>query len=345
VNKVWLRNAAVAHPEYRVAQEEAARRIGEASGDQRRTAAIARGTRIETRSVILAAETIRGLGSIEARNRIYAEHAPRLALAAVRGLETDIGLEDADMLVTTSCTGYMVPGWDVVLVEEINLKQTAVRLPITEAGCSGGVTALARATDYLCAHPGSRALVVAVEICSLAFHPDSEAGNLTSALLFGDGASAALLESGTSPGSGLEVVDSLSLLVPCSREALGFALTDQGFYPQLTRDLADLLPAPTRDGVTELLARNGVALEDIGFWLVHPGGPRILESIAMTFGRTKQEMRWSWQSLREFGNTSSAAILDVTRRFLADESAPAGWGAVIAFGPGVSVEMLLVRRC
>jgi alkylresorcinol/alkylpyrone synthase len=196
------------------------------------------------------------------------------------------------------------------------------------------------------AHPEQEALVVAAEICSLAFHPSNEAGNLTSALIFGDGAGAAVVGgSATGDGAGLEIVDSFSALVPGSQDALGFALTGNGFLPLLTREIADLLPAPSQDAVEQLLGRHGLRPADLGFWLVHPGGPRILSAIERRFGLGDGALCWSWQSLREAGNTSSASIFDVIRRYLADADAGRGWGVVLAFGPGISLELLLVRRC
>jgi alkylresorcinol/alkylpyrone synthase len=342
VAAVTIRRIAVAHPEIRLSQKEAARRIGIATGDPRRTAALARGTRIDQRALALPAFEIGRLGSMEARNRLYASLAPPLALEAARRALAD---DDVDFLVTTSCTGYMSPGWDVSLVEELPLSTDTPRLPITEAGCAGGVVAIARAADYLRSRPGGTALAVSTEICSLAFHADSEEGNLTSALIFGDGAGACVLDASEEPGAGLQVIDSASALVPEGRDALGFDLTDRGFYPLLTRALVGLLPGPTRSAVRRLLRRHGLDFGDVSFWLLHPGGSRIISGLEACLSLPLEKTHWSWDSMREFGNTSSAAIFDVMRRYLEDEAAPKGWGIVAAFGPGVSVELLLVRSC
>jgi alkylresorcinol/alkylpyrone synthase len=269
--------------------------------------------------------------------------APVLAEEAVRGLR--VGADGVDFLVTASCTGYMVPGLDVVLAQSLGLAPTAGRLPITEAGCAGGVVALARAVDFLRAHPESRkAIVAAVELCSLAFQRSSEPGNLTATLLFGDGAAAVSLESVDVGVGGLEVVDSASTLVPNSRDAIGFDLTDEGFAPRLSREVADLLPGPITDSVAWLVAKNGLKIADLAFWLVHPGGPRILQATQDAMNLTEADLRWSWDSLREQGNMSSVAILDVLRRYLSDPDAPVGFGILLAFGPGVSLELLLVHR-
>jgi alkylresorcinol/alkylpyrone synthase len=331
-------------PPYRITQEDASRQIGDAIQDQRRAAAIAKGTSIASRALALSPDQIALLGTIEERNFIYREVAPPLALGAARRALN--GLDDSACIghvVTSSCTGYMVPGWDVQLVQELHLSLSTVRLPITQAGCAGGVVAMARAADYLRVHDDQKALVVATEICSLAFHPLIESGNLTATLIFGDGAGAALLEVTEERGEGLEIVDSLSTLIPCSQEALGFDLTDRGFYPVLSRELVEILPDATRAAACNLLERHGLRLSEIAFWLVHPGGARILSGVEKRFDLEEGACRWSWQSLRESGNMSSVSVFDVLHRYLEDESAPRGWGVMIAFGPGVSLELMLVR--
>jgi alkylresorcinol/alkylpyrone synthase len=292
----------------------------------------------------MAPETVRDLGSIAERNSVYRRVAPGLAVEAARqAVVSAQGTRPPGLLVTSSCTGYMVPGWDVTVAQELRLPADLVRLPLTQAGCSGGVLALSRAADYVRGHPERSALVVAVELCSLAFHPNGETGNLVSALLFGDGAGAAVIEAGDA--SGLRVVDSLSTLVPCSQDALGFDLTDRGFYPLLSLDLAGMLTAPTLDAATGLLSRHRLTLHDLSFLLLHPGGPRILDTLESALEMPRAAVHWSHDSLRQQGNTSSAAIFDVSHRYLKDAAAPRGWGLVAAFGPGVSIELLLVERC
>jgi alkylresorcinol/alkylpyrone synthase len=343
LGRVFITLAAAAHPENRIRQEDAADRMAAVTGDPRRLRAIARGTRIDTRAFVLTPDEIEGLGSIEQRNDIYQAEAPKLAARAVCSLSAC--LDETSFLVTSSCTGYMIPGLDVQLAQTLALRPSTARLPITEAGCAGGAVAIARASDYLRSREDATSLVVAAELCSLAFHPDSEEGNLTSALLFGDGAGALLLRSSNEALPGLEVVDSASALLPCPPEVLGFRLTDAGFYPMLSRSLVDKLPGPTVNAVACLLACHGLRAEDIDFWLVHPGGPRILEALQKAMAVDNELVQWSWQSMQEFGNTSSAAIFDVIARYMRDDEAPRGWGIVLAFGPGVSIELLLVRRC
>ncbi len=339
---VRIARVAVAHPPYRVTQHEAARAIAMHASDPRRVAALARGTHIDERALAIPPGDLVSLGAAGARNDIYRALAPALAMQAVRGVLGEGDASDLGCLVTSSCTGYTVPSWGVGIAEAFALPRSATRLPITEAGCAGGAVAIARAVDQLRAREGAGGLAASVELCSLAFHPGGGDGNLTSTLIFGDGAGAALLR--TDDGPGLTVIDSVSALIPDSQDALGFDLTDRGFYPVVSRELATLIPAPTEAAIAVLLERNGLAGDEVGAWLLHPGGPRILTALERGLGLAPHETRWSWDSMRAYGNTSSAAIFDVLRRYFHERTA-GEYAVVAAFGPGISIELLLLRAC
>lgn len=338
--QVRIATVAVAHPEHRITQVDAARRIGDHASDSRRVQALARGTDIDQRAIALLPHELEQLQGSGARNDIYRRLAPALAFQAARGVLPAGRTADIDCIVTSSCTGYSAPSLAVGLARDCGVEPATMRLPITEAGCAGGAVALARAADHLRARSDGDALVVAAELCSLAFHPGGDVGNVTSGLIFGDGAGAALLSSGAGPG--LEILDSTSWLIPHSEDLLGFKLTDQGFYPVLSQHLVDALPDPCGAAIDSLLARHELTRRDVKAWLLHPGGSRILRKLEGALCLDPARTRWSWASLREFGNTSSAAIFDVLRRYMPD--AVSGEHAVLAaFGPGVSIELMLLR--
>ncbi|MDZ7727021.1 MAG: hypothetical protein U5Q44_01815 [Dehalococcoidia bacterium] len=289
----------MAYPPCSVTQEEAARCIGLASGQPRRAAAIARASGIATRASVVPPEDIVRLGTIEERNAVYRAHAPGLSAEAARAALDGHDPATVGCLVTSSCTGYALPGWGTELVPTLGLPSSTARVPLTESGCAGGVVALARAADYVRNRPGQGALTVATELCSLAFHADGDDGNLTSSMIFGDGAGAALLTHGDEPG--LDIIDSASMLVPASGHALGFDLTDRGFYPVLDRHLADIIAAPAQEAVRSLLDRNGLSESDVAAWLLHPGGARILQQLEAAFCLAPGQASWSWASLRQRG--------------------------------------------
>jgi alkylresorcinol/alkylpyrone synthase len=279
--------------------------------------------------------------SVAERNQVYRKLAPGLALEAVSGVLAPDGPEPA-ALVTTSCTGYHLPGWGASLVHQLGLPGDIFRLPITESGCAGGAVAIRAAAQAAVAMRGS-ALAVSVELCSLSLHVDDDPGNLTCAMLFGDGAGAARLETG--PGTGLRILGASSMLIPGTEDLLGFELRNTGLYPILQRELPRILAPATARTVASLLARNGLRISDVSAWLFHPGGAAILQALERGLRLPEGATRWSWDSLRENGNTSSAAIFDVIRRYMGDGPRSGELAIVAAFGPGVAVELLLVQAC
>ncbi|MEO6398750.1 MAG: hypothetical protein ABIP13_09820, partial [Tepidiformaceae bacterium] len=152
---VRIVSAGVAHPPLRVPQAEAARQIGLLAGDPRRVAAIARGTKINSRASTLSPQELANLDGIEGRNRIYQQTVPSLAAEAARAALGGVPPGHVGCLVTSSCTGYTVPGWGVELIERLGLQDDTARLPITESGCAGGAVALAHAADWVRVHRGS----------------------------------------------------------------------------------------------------------------------------------------------------------------------------------------------
>ena len=337
-----ITRVASAVPMSRLSQLDAAEWIGAQLGEARRARAIARHSGIEERAIAVTPEELLTLRTIEARNGRYRRIAPPMAAEAVRSLGA-FRPDAIDCLVTSSCTGYTVPSLAVQVATTVSLKSEVVRVPITEAGCAGGLVALMRAADYVTAHPGAAALGVAVEVCSLAFQEDPEDGNLTSTLLFGDGAGAALVESGVGPG--LVLLEASSTLVAGTQDTLGFELTDTGFRPVLSRELPELLVPAAVEAVQRLLARRELQPHDIDAWLIHPGGARILEGLQRALCVDRSRLASSWDSLRERGNMSSASIFDVLRRYLEGRRAHevSEIAVLAAFGPGLSIELALVR--
>jgi predicted naringenin-chalcone synthase len=279
----------------------------------------------------------RGLGEAM---RTYAKHAPALArLASERALAA-AGLEaaDIDLVVSVSCTGYLVPSLDVQLAAELGMRPDVVRLPLTELGCSGGAAALAAAHRHLAAYPRNHVLVVAVELCSLSFHPeDRSLDNLTASMVFGDGAAAAVL--GGDRRGGLHLLHTASRLVPSSTSALGFDLRDTGFHVVLDRRLPRLVEGSLAATVADFRARHHI--DAVDFYAVHAGGPRIFDAVAAALHLEPGALDVSRQVFRQVGNLSSASILFS----LAALPETVGDGLALAFGPGVTIELGHLRRC
>lgn len=279
----------------------------------------------------------RGLGE---RQSAYLEHATQLAaVASDRALRcAGMHAADVDLVITVSCTGYVVPSLDVHLAPLLGLRPDVLRLPVTELGCSGGAAAIAFAHRHLRAFPEQKVLVVAVEVPSLTFQAaDASHDNLTAALVFGDGAGAALLD-GAAGGPGLGLSRAGSYLVPGTAGLLGFDLREQGFHVVLDRRLPRIVERELGPALGRLLA--GTDLSQLDFYVVHAAGPRIFEAIERALELPGGVLDLSRQVFASVGNTSSAAIFFALERLL--DSPPTGTsnGVGIGLGPGVSIEAM-----
>lgn len=269
----------------------------------------------------------------------YAEHAPRLARQASCEALASAGVRpaDIDLVISVSCTGYLVPSLDVRLAAEIGLRPDVTRLPLTELGCSGGAAAVAAAHRHLTAYPDDRVLVVAVELPTLTFQPaDRSIDNLTAAMVFGDGAAAVVM--GGSP-RGLQVRGAASRLLPNSEDALGFELRDGGFHVVLDRRLPRLIEQRLPEVIADFATRQHIDVP--GFYAVHAGGPRVFDAVETALRLPPDALAESRRVFREVGNLSSASILFSLAEL---PDATAGDGMAIAFGPGVTIELLHLHQ-
>lgn len=276
------------------------------------------------------------------RNRRYAQEAAALAREASRAVleRTRTDPERIDVLIDVSCTGLTIPALDVSLSEDLGLRADVRRIPITEAGCAAGALALGLGGS-LCA-AGEVVLITAVELCALTLCPgDVSRTNLVSAALFGDGAAAALLVPG---GGGPCLTATGSYLIPGSREAMGFDVGSHGLRILLQKELPDLVQRDLGAVIERFLAQHGRRREDLGLFLLHPGGRRILEAYREVLGLGDEELSFSRESLRRYGNLSSVSILTVLElAFAAGFPLPPGKDAlVLGVGPGLSLELALL---
>jgi alkylresorcinol/alkylpyrone synthase len=284
---------------------------------------------------------------------LYRTHAVALGRqVAARALATaGTRADEIDLLVTVSCTGFMIPSLDAYLVDELGFRRDVRRLPLTELGCAGGAAALGRAHDFLRGFPSSRALVVAVELPSLSLQRlDVSPANLVSTALFGDGAAAAVLAGSSAPpraasgGRPLRVLETLCHVFPRTTGALGFELRDDGFHSILSKEVPALLKTGIAALVRALAGRRGLSRDDLSFFVLHPGGPKILGVVEEELRLTREDTRCSWDVLRDLGNQSSASVLFVLDRHLGERPpAPGARGVLAAFGPGLAVDLLLLE--
>lgn len=309
---------------------------------------------IGTRHTALPLEQYRSLGSFGETNDIFIRVAADLAERALADALALAGLaaSDVDFVMFTSVTGISAPSVDALLIPRLGLRSDVKRLPSFGLGCVAGASGLARVHDYLVGHPSDVGVLISVELCSLTLQrADATMANFVATGLFGDGAAAVVMVgSGREPGgrepSGLagvgpRVVDTRSAFYPDTGEVIGWNLKASGFEIVLTAGVAELIERHFPEGVRSFLADNGLTVADIGCWIAHPGGPRVLEAFASALELERSVFDLSWASLKKVGNLSSASVLHV----LADAGPqPSGTrGLLFALGPGVGAEFVLLE--
>jgi alkylresorcinol/alkylpyrone synthase len=282
----------------------------------------------------------------------YIEEATALGERALRAALDESGLSsgDLDLLIVTSVTGVAVPSLDARLIPLLGLRPDIKRLPIFGLGCVAGAAGLARLHDYLLAWPGHAAALLSIELCSLTL-PRTEVttADLVASGLFGDGAAAVVAvgpRSGpASPVPALpRVIATRSEVYPDSGEVLGWRLSPDGFRIVLTAELAQVVERRLNGSVTAFLSEHGLTIDDIGRWICHPGGPKVLDAAQRALKLPDSALAASRRSLAEAGNMSSVSVLHILELIASSGPPPPGTvGLMIGLGPGVSAELVLLR--
>lgn len=337
---------ATATPEYKVRQADI-ESLGEAIFADRaaefdRMRGIYANAGIETRYSCVGLDWYARDHGWPERNNLYIENAVSLLRQSALSCLAQAGLGPADVdgLVTVSTTGVATPSLDALLINELPFRNDVQRLPIFGLGCAGGVLGLARAATMAKAHPGSRWLVLVVELCGLTFrNQDKSKSNIVATALFGDGAAAALI---SCTGDGPEIESSGEHTWPGTLDVMGWRLKDDGFGVLFHRDIPDLVRRDLRDAASKFLDRAGLSLPDIDHFVVHPGGSKVIDAMQDAFESQPDAFDDARGVLRDFGNMSAATVLFVLERTL--KRGASGRFLVSALGPGFTAGFLTMLR-
>ena len=285
-------------------------------------------------------------------NAAWFKAAQELGEHAIDAALTHAGMtrRDLDALIVVSVTGVASPSLDARLINRMSLRPDIKRTPIFGVGCVGGALGLSRAADHVRAYPEQTAAVLAVETCSLTLdRNDLSTANLIATGLFGDGAAAVVVSGARAKraeahDTGPEILASHSVFYPESEGIMGWDISENGFKIVLSPQLMDLIRAHLGRDVDAFLAGHGIARADIGSWVIHNGGPRVLEAMQDALGLEERDVALSWSSLNRIGNLSSASVLMVLEDTVKDHRPKSGTlGVLLAMGPGFCSEMILLK--
>ena len=310
---------------------------------------------VDTRHLARPLSSYADLTDFGAANDAFVEIGTDLAATAVTDALRSAGLRptDVDYLFFTSVTGVSAPSLDALLAERVGMRADIRRVPSFGLGCAGGAAGLGIVHDHLLAHPGHAALLVSVELCSLTVqHGDDSTANLVASGLFGDGGAAVVMAGAAHPAArraapsgrpGPDVVDAASRLYHGTADHLGWTVGTSGFRIVLSQGLPSLIRSHLADDVRALLEPHDLKPRDVTAWVVHAGGPRILEAVRDSLDLDADALAASVGVLARTGNLSSASVLHVLDAAMRTPREPGDWGVAVAFGPGVGAELVLLR--
>ncbi|MEK7483880.1 MAG: 3-oxoacyl-[acyl-carrier-protein] synthase III C-terminal domain-containing protein [Planctomycetota bacterium] len=340
---------AIAKAPYRYSIDQILPKIEEWLQDQseslrKRVLWLFRNAQIQNRSSVLPIENLFQKMSFEEKNNHYIKVATDLAEEALKKALTQakIDPESIDYLITTSCTGFMIPSVDAYLVNRLGLKQQIERLPVTEMGCAGGTAALIYASHYLRAYPNRKVAIVAVEAPTLTLQlEDYSMENFVSSAIFADGAACVIL--GNTEEVAPQILDTQMYHFPNCTHLMGFYLQNSGLKIILDRDVPQEIQSHFPSVLFPFIEKNHLTIDKINHFIFHPGGKKIISIVEDLLGKYGKNIDLSKQVLADNGNMSSATVLYVLARFLEKPIPKDDYGLMLAFGPGFTAQTLLLQ--
>ncbi|KAF5203108.1 Chalcone synthase [Thalictrum thalictroides] len=296
--------------------------------------------------------------SLNARQDILVEEIPKLGKEAALKAIQEWGQPKSKIthLIFCSTGGVDTPGADFQLTKLLGLQLSVKRYMMYQQGCFSGGMVLRLAKDLAENNRGARVLVVCSEITVVTFHGPSDT-NLDSLLgqaIFGDGAAAVIV--GADPVIGVEkplfeIVSASQTIIPDCGGAIDGHLREEGLIFHLQKTVPELVSMNIKKSLEEAFEPLGISDWNSLFWIVHPGGPKILNQIELKLNLEPNKLALSRQVLSEYGNMSGASVLFVLDKMrtksaqgrLKTTGDGLDWGVLFGFGPGLTVETTVLH--
>jgi alkylresorcinol/alkylpyrone synthase len=352
-----IASAASAFPKHYYSQKFLLERLQDYWGAELKNplllARLHRNVTVDGRYLAIPAEQYVDIKTWGQANDIWIQVAQELGEKALCLALHNAGIEPQDLgaLLFTTVTGVASPSIDAMLINRMKLPTNIRRTPIFGLGCVAGAAGIARAADYVQAYPSQAAALVSVELCSLTLQrEDLSVANLISSGLFADGAAAVIVtgkdfeSSGSSQNSGPKILATRSIFYPATEDMMGWNISEKGFRILLSTEVPNLIRKNLGPGVDAFLADNGYRRSDLKSFVLHTGGPKVLDASADALGLHNGELDASWACLRKVGNLSSASVLVVLEDVMKNRRPePGTLGLLAAMGPGFCSELVLLQ--
>ncbi len=280
-------------------------------------------------------------------NQRYLRGAMQTGCRAIQNCVKSVGtsVQDIDFLAVCTCTGYVCPDVGSRLIAHMGFSNNLQRASIVGLGCAGALPTMQRAVDFVRANPGRRALMLAVEICSACYYIDNTLETVIGNAICADGAAAFLLATEQQATHRYpQIIDFETFIDTEQIEEVGLQHREGKLRIVLGASVQHLAGPMIEAALQQLLQRHGLSRSRIGFWVVHPGGRKVIDNVQKHFGLTDAQLRFSRTVLRSYGNMSSPTVMFVLEEVVrSGNPRPGDWGVMIALGPGMAAEVALLR--
>ncbi len=288
--------------------------------------------------------------SFQQQQEEYLKGALDLSNRAIASCLDGRSLDQIGCLTFSSCTGFspgpVIPHY---LARDLHLSSNTYFCNISSHGCEGAYPGLKRAADFT-ASSRSLSLVLACELSSCAFYPESQGKpDMTNDLelmranaIFADAACCALIgfdQDWRHPS----IIDTETFTDTDYLDQLGFVWQNGRLRIRLSRDIPVLAAKVVQPAAQTLLQRNRLAIKDIRWFVIHAAGNSIIDNIRDVLGIDEEKTQLSRETLRDYGNTSSASVGITGKRLMAQDIHPEDYVLMLSIGPGMTGGATLLR--
>ena len=260
--------------------------------------------------------------------------------------ETNITNNDIHKIIFVSSTGIFAPSLDVEIMKRLKLPNTIERTNIFFMGCAAGIMGIKNAHEFLSSSENKdkdrNVLMISMELSSSHIHFKEEINNIITHSIFSDGFAATILSSVES-GASVSILDTFSYLIDNTEDGIILSIDEHSIGCKLSKNLPTYIHDNISQALHLFLEKNKLSFSDIGFWAVHPGGRRIINSVQTALNLTDSQLQTSWDILNNFGNMLSVSIMFVLKEFINENKAPV-YCVAFSFSPGVGVEFILLKK-
>jgi alkylresorcinol/alkylpyrone synthase len=340
-------------PKYRYSQKEMSNFLGEIFPEKQNVIEkIFANSLVGNRNLAMPLANYKELSGLKARNDVWQKNALELQRNNLNYFFYDLKfpISDIAMIISTTITGLSIPSLEAKLMNEYPFSLNTKRVPIFGLGCLGGVACIARADDYLRQHTNEAVLILATELCSLTFQLDDlSMANIVGCSLFADGAGAILMVGDHHPWAKkgkFKVQGKESIFFPNSERMMGWDIIDNGFKLVLSGDVPKIISEQLVPGLNKFLEKKKISQADLGFYLSHSGGPKVLMAMEESLNLPKDSLHLSYESLAHHGNMSSVSVINVLENAMKNDLSKKyqnQLGVMVAMGPAFCAELVLLK--